>query len=589
MNKKRTNYLVTILSLIGIVAYIILLFAGEILDDTITTIVTHNTYEEVSIFGNELVRQIVNNIEIIFISIPIILLVFNIICAIQNRKNKKLRFWYLAEGIVLAYFVIAFMLLSNVEDIEDLFWLTPIPLAIIPTVLAIINLVRIKRNNGTATEIITNILTILLSVGIIIYSIIEREEFDAIGTLDALLIALWLVTSIIMQFIYIHKQEEQEESKKRRIANIIIYYILQLLSIGAFTILITYALITSAIDKSKLDAQVLELSQEIATLQDVTNEEEYLIVKKDDKYGFIDQYGQEKIACEYDKVSDFYEVDEYAEDYRTKLYSYYIAFAKQGSDYFVISKNNDRIKIEDDRILENIEKEKLGENNYYFSEDEMYYEEIDDFYGTVKILLSSPLVSYARQYVGNSSEPIELMVNNGKYYYNNGNYSMEIETLEESGISPYTQCRVVVHQNNEQTVEVLKIYGLDADYIGENSNEEYYSGSIYPLSDGYIAFKNIDTTTQGWFDNNGNKLNITTVYGDIYDIRNNKLILYQENEQTYEGTYNILDLTTGRYVLQTKYLQQLPNTYIIKNNQGKRIIVDNEFKQLSNEYDWIGD
>ena len=68
MNKKRTNYLVTILSVIGIVAYIILLFAGEILDDTITTIVTHNTYEEVSIFGNELVRQIVNNIEIIFIS-----------------------------------------------------------------------------------------------------------------------------------------------------------------------------------------------------------------------------------------------------------------------------------------------------------------------------------------------------------------------------------------------------------------------------------------------------------------------------------------------------------------------------------------
>lgn len=50
--------------------------------------------------------------------------------------------------------------------------------------------------------------------------------------------------------------------------------------------------------------------------------------------------GQEKIPCEYDRVNYFYEI-------QMNNNTYCVALAKKDNQYYLISKNNDKIPIKD--------------------------------------------------------------------------------------------------------------------------------------------------------------------------------------------------------------------------------------------------
>ena len=110
-----------------------------------------------------------------------------------------------------------------------------------------------------------------------------------------------------MQFIYIHLQDKNiEESSARKIVNVILYYVLQsILAIG-FLLMILASLIITKINEVQLENAIAELNNSIVTLQGNKESELYIPVEKNYKYGFITEDGQERIPCEYDRVSFFF-------------------------------------------------------------------------------------------------------------------------------------------------------------------------------------------------------------------------------------------------------------------------------------------
>lgn len=119
MNKKKTNFLVAILNLTEIVSILVLHFGTNHLLSGMMSSENGMT----SIYNSFISETLLNKIDMILILIHSVVGVINIICAIQNKKNKKLFFWQMVFGIYELY--TAFLLcdlsksLCNILDDYD--------------------------------------------------------------------------------------------------------------------------------------------------------------------------------------------------------------------------------------------------------------------------------------------------------------------------------------------------------------------------------------------------------------------------------------------------------------------------------------
>lgn len=203
--------------------------------------------------------------------------IINIISSIQNRKNKKIFFWQLVFGICEIVTGLSISVFMNNEDIID--WINKILFGIVPIILAIINIVLIKRNKPRLVQVISYVVVIILSILIFL---------DIIGE-------HWDIIAIIMQFIYIHSQEKNiDESRAKKIVNIILYYVLQTILVIGFLVITLISLIVTKVNDTKWNNQLSELFTNFTTLPEATNEELYIPVENNYKYGFINQNGEEK-------------------------------------------------------------------------------------------------------------------------------------------------------------------------------------------------------------------------------------------------------------------------------------------------------
>ena len=172
-------------------------------------------------------------------------------------------------------------------------------------------------------------------------------------------------------------------------------------------------------------------------------------------------------------------------------------------------------------------------------------------------------------------------------YYDNYNGNSYYYDKEEDiyHVSSYeTKYKVTVTKTNEEIQSsIVYLPGIDTD---ECTLETY--------SNGYIAFKNEDSTRNGWYDLNGNQTSIPSKY-EIRDIKDNKIILQVSNDdenetydanKKYEMNFMILDLT-GKKLLQTTALDIYDNSYLVKNGNKKMVLMDKDLNVISNEYDKI--
>lgn len=488
------------------------------------------------------------------------------VAGIQNRKNKKICFWQMIFGI--CEIILAIIIIIN-PIITTLRWIEITICAVIPILLALRNIIFIKKNKPKVIQIISYVVTIIISILVI---------FDVIDV-------YWDIICIIMQFIYVYNQEKNiQESKKRKIVNVILYYVVQAIVIIGVFVMIIVAIIIDKVNCSKWGNQVTEILNEIASFSGITKEEEYIVVENNSKYGFINEKGEEKIPCNYDGVSSFYSAD-------INNKKYYFALAKKNNEYYIISKNNQKININDNEYFRKIAD---------YIENEM----INTFNNEEKIWTSVPMYSFALQGFTSSkteieyqqltkklkNDPINLQKDNPelyegyKLYYENENYTMIIEPMQEGkGYSKYDgtitiepKCKVTIRKSNGE----------------ESSSIEYlpgfteYEDTIEVLSDGCIVFKSLDEETYGWYDSYGNKVSLPSGY-EIKDIINHIIIVYKYDEESNRTEYYFLD-SLGRILLKTyDSLEILENTYIVKNENNNMLLYDENLNKISNEYDLI--
>lgn len=590
MNRKRTNSLVAIFNILAVATFYIFVFSANYLMSSMMT----GGGGGKSVYGNFVLDIFLNKIQIIMPIIEIGVGVFNIICAIQNRENKKICFWQLVFSICYLYAGIGILIsFTNIdEDITD--WISKIIFSIVPIIFAIINFIRIKKNRPKVIQVISYVAVIILSI------------LHLIGIIGE----YWRIIAIVMQLIYIHFQDKYiEESKARKILNIILYYILYaLLSVGIFLAFIL-SLLTTKINDDKWKNSLSELYNNISTLNGATTKELYIPVEKNYKFGFITENGNEKIPCEYDRVSYFNEIE-------INGSNYYVALAKKDNKYYILSKSNNNIEIDNSltKYLNNIDGFIGTQMLESFNKDKDYrlaYLQSFEFFFQVftrgEMKLSQQVVEKNNYGTGHE---VELSERNSKYTYKTANYSMLIEpiydgTEEENDyydnynsnsyyydkkedmyhISSYeTKYKVTVTKPNEELQSsIVYLPGIDTD-----------DATIETFTDGYIEFKTEDEKKIGWYDSSGNQISIPSCY-EIKDIKNGKIILqvnnndddenYNENEK-YEMNFIVIDMS-GNTLLQTTAIDVYENMYLVKNKNKNMVLLDNDLNQISNEYDKI--
>ena len=545
MNRKKTNYLVAILNIIALVSTYVLYFSNEYLTSSING---GNT-----IYNNVIIDLLLNNIQLIMTVVSGGVGLLNIICAVQNRKSKKVCFWQIVFGVYEICSAINMTILLNKPEIAK--WMEKIIFAIIPIILAIINIILIHKNKPTKIQIISYIVTIIIVI------------LDILGVIGN----YWSIISIIMQFIHIHRQEKYiEEGTTKKIVNIILYYILHFVLTVGFLAIIIYCLLVTKINETNWKNQLSELYNNISTLQGVTNKAEYIPVEENEKYGFISKNGEEKITCEYDRVTYFFETELNGK-------TCYFALAKKGNEYYIISKSNQKIDISDNKYLKNLDD--LMENQMI----EMFNNDEEDnrlaYVMSFSVLLQSFTqneLELDKQVEGHLRNEINLQKQNFKYYYKNNNYTMILEPIEDEDYSYFDDCKfnVTIRKSNGE----------------ETSNEEYipeyysYDDTIFTFSDGSIAFKSVDEKTQGWYDTNGNRIKVSTKY-EIEDV-NEKHIIVRLNVDEENMNYFILD-KSGKLLLKTDALMIIDDMYLIKNGDKKMSLYDKNLNEISERYDKI--
>ncbi len=586
MNKRGTNRFVAILNAIAIASLYIFYFSGELL----TSGLMHINTDIKSLYDSFLIETLINNLGTILFLVYGGIGILNIICAIQNKENKKIFFWQLVFGLYEIWFAFFNSDFLNNDDVSHIVW---IAVNVIPIILAIINFFRIRKNRPKVIQVISYVAVIIIAI---------------LGLLGILEENYWNIIAVIMQFIYIHFQDKNiEESSARKIVNVILYYVLQsILAIG-FLLMILASLIITKINEVQLENAIAELNNSIVTLQGNKESELYIPVEKNYKYGFITEDGQERIPCEYDRVSFFTEME-------INNNTYYIALAQKDNKFYIISKTNASIELSG--VLEKYVQAVNSTLDIYLTNinDGIHRLQYIESYNALltaattkgeKQLSSQQLES---RYYSSADEVTLRRINTG-YMYASQNFSMIIEPIleenEEYSDDYYDEdedtyymstveeeCKVtILKSNGEEQSSIVCLPGLDEDDL-----------TLETFNNGFIEFETKDYSVTGWYDNNGNQTTISGDYSiiDIYDVDDGEIyvqmIYYNENyDGSTESEYNwnniIID-TTGNILLQTPaldiYDSDIYNTvYLIKNNNNKMVLLDKDFKEISNEYDKI--
>ncbi len=269
----------------------------------------------------------------------------------------------------------------------------------------------------------------------------------------------------------------------------------------------------------------------------------YINVKKDGKYGYINQYGDVVIDFIYDYASPFIKINMYNKDF------YIALMCKDGSSY---------IKLKNERVVMSYRSES-NDDNY-----EAKLKELEDIYnGTLgqpgkmeyEIALISDNISKANVYPEITSDYTF------KYDYND-EYDL-IVTQSNMGLGDkYEFCK-----KSDPNIKIEL----------ETSNLDYDSKYLYLYSNGYIPFFETSKRVQGWFTNYGMKNNMTG-NAQILDFFGDRILLRDYNN----NTIYFINPENGEMLSESyKDIYVCNNDkYIVRNSDNFLKIIDNEYNKV---------
>ncbi len=386
--------------------------------------------------------------------------------------------------------------------------------------------------------------------------------------------AIPILLMIFQVIILIRKKDDVEEVGIRKKVNIILFYILHLIITVALLLIVLSSLLLSKINGITHEKRINNLTNEIMSIDSFNNHEALIVVKNDGKYGFVDENGKEVIPCEYDMVSYFAFLDEEEK--------YSVALAKKDESFYIISKDNYKIEI-NDNVLNSL---------YYnfFERKVASTEELNNSFTKVNFFNFINLIYFRTNLYGtqngnelDNNNEYELETIDSKYYYKNDNFSLEIEEVTEDDDYYFVILRD--KQNN--------IVTSNEEYLNIHEGVWGRDNKIRACSDGSILFTTMDGEKTGWYDTDGNRhvLNAENenVSYEIRDIKDGKIIIQKITEEENDSIYShiIID-TNGKILLEASCLVEFDNFLVTCNeDDNKFIMIDYDFNVISNEYDMI--
>ncbi len=545
MKQKTSNRILSICNILVFIIFWSLQFWGN--EYQFGVKIEHSVF---SVYEQN--QALIFSFKILFI----ILIIVNLVAIIQNRKDKKVMIWYSVPTI---FYIINTLTLWKIEifsddDILSKAW------CIIPAIILLINFIIEIIHKRRKKSMLLYVLGIIMCIGM--FFINKYNDL------------IWFVISFIMQFIY--NKETTEESKIQKIINIISFIIL-----GVAIIYVGGRYIIMLKDLYATDKKSVEFINQIEVGLENENIEKPLIrVCKNNKWGCINQEGEEIIPCEYDYIGS----NGYSSGSSIWKSKYFIA--KKDETYYILSISGKvlamneeapipfftgmMVEISTTGMQDAISKENaiMGSaqillNNNYLKEE--YAEEIFENYDKNVILPSNVYRNDYFNYI------FEYQLENG--------YELEIEEITEyDEYENQYKYNIKVKRNNE-IINTYENNGLIIDRYGD-------LGAIETYTNGDIPYYNLEEKLQGYYMRSN--LQAKTLRGnyEVLDTIDDKIIV-----RDYNDISNIKEMiinVNGNVLVKAKEINATENGYIVKKENNKMVYMNNNLEEKTPEFDFIG-
>ena len=494
----------------------------------------------------------------------------------MKKRNKLVNIVNIAIGILVCmclYFVrqaitIEMTACIRLTDKETaIFGILTITLGIVLISNLIINIISIFKNRHNKKSMICSIITTLIMI-IAITLVITLKEYKYGYSI--------IITSLI-GIIALITDKTENDSK-----NHIVLIILELINILLLIAIITGMIIVKKDYKvyfANNNTNILESLLEISN----GNTTRPISICKNGKWGYIDNNGNTIIDCIYDDCADFAEITQYNQ-------KYYVAPVVSGNEMKIITsdnkvlasciidqnKNSFNIKIAKMDIFGKLDSDKDRNKN-------MENVKIKNSFGDIPEL-----------YEG---------LNDKTYRYDGISYSDKIESKYGTKLTyeiyDYEQDETIILKYDSQSNKVIfndKELNINGKLnILIEDNEKYLEEDLIVYINGYIPFKNEEENIVGWIDTNGEIHRLRGKGVEILDFIEDKYIVVSLNSDDEEQK-RICFIDNQAKIVSNMYrelaiLDYSDNSgfkgYIAKKENGKNVFLDEELREITEEYDVI--
>ena len=279
----------------------------------------------------------------------------------------------------------------------------------------------------------------------------------------------------------------------------------------------------------------------------------YINVKKDGKYGYINQRGEVVIDFKYDYASPFVRIEQYGKRFDIAL------VCEDGSSYIIL-KNQ--------RVVMSYRSES-SDQNYAAKAQELQ----DIYYDTLEqkgeMTTEAPKITDNIARISAYQEDSEWIDYTYRYDYND-EYDI---IVTESNLGLGNKYELAKKENLEIRI------ALDASQLA------YDKDYLYLFSNGTIPFYNLSNREQGWFTNYGKKVPMIGK-AQILDFFGDKILIKNYNDKTVYFIDENGEMKSPAY--KNIYVLRDASRYIVKNTNGKYAVIDPEYNKIFEaEYDML--
>lgn len=276
----------------------------------------------------------------------------------------------------------------------------------------------------------------------------------------------------------------------------------------------------------------------------------YINVKKDGKYGYINQNGDIVIDFKYDYASPFVKISQYNKIFDIAL------VCSEGSSYIILK---------NERVVMSYRSESSDENY------EAKMNELENIY-TNTLGQIEPMRTEVEQVTNNISRILAYEDDFEKEYTYRYDYNHEYDIIvTKSSLGLGDKYELAKKENLDIRID------LDANQLAYDENY------LYLFNNGTIPFYDISNREQGWFTSYGKKITMTGK-AQILDFFGDKILIRNYNDKTVYFIDENGEMKSPAY--KNIYITKDASRYIVKNTNGKYSVINPEYnKVFEGEYD----